>query len=130
MARTNIPLTSLTKDAGANWPTGTAVDPTNGHYIDCTGLTGQVVLWLNNTAVATKVVTVKAGANPPAFRQSLGDVAYTAQASGASVLGPFESARFIQAPGGTDGGTGGRIFLDLAAAITGNIAALFIPDSV
>lgn len=130
MARTAIPLTNLGKDNGIAEPAGTAVDPTNGHYIDCGGLTGQLVLWVNNTFAGTKVVTVKAGANPPAFRQSLGDVAYTAQASGRSFVGPVESARFVQAPGGTDGGTGGRIFVDLAAAITGTIAALFIPDTV
>lgn len=130
MARTAIPLTNLTKDGIINEPAGTAVDPTNGHYVDCSGLTGQLVLWVNNTFAGTKVVTVKAGASPPAFRKDLGDAALTAQASGRSFVGPVEAARFIQAPGGVDGGTGGRIFVDLAAGVTGTIAALFIPDTV
>jgi hypothetical protein len=130
MARTAIPLTLLTANNGINGPAGTAVDPTNGHYVDCTGLSGRVILWVNNTVAATKTVTVKAGASPPAFRKDLGDMVYTAQASGTSYVGPLEAARFLQAPGGTDGGTGGRIFIDLGAAITGNIAALFLPAGV
>jgi hypothetical protein len=130
MARTQIPLTNLSASNGIAAPAGTAVDPSNGHYVDVTGLTGRLLLWVNNTFAGTKLVTVKAGANPPAFRKDLGDLAYTAAASAASFVGPLESARFVQAAGGTDGGTGGRIFIDLAAGTTGNIAALFLPASV
>lgn len=130
MARTLIPLTNLTKDALINEPAGTAVDVPNGHYVDVGSLTGQLILWINNTFAGTKVVTIKAGANPPAFRKDLGDLAVTAPNAARAFAGPFESARFIQAPGGTDGGTGGRIFIDLTAAMTGTIAALFIPDTV
>lgn len=130
MARTAIPLTNLAKDSGIAAPAGTAVDVPNGHYIDCGGQAGRLVLWVNNTNGTNRVVTVKAGSNPPAHRKDLGDLAYTAILSSATYLGPFESGRFIQAAGGTDGGTGGRIFIDLAASITGNIAALFIPDGV
>jgi hypothetical protein len=130
MARTAIPLTNLTKDGLIQEPAGTAVDQANGHYVDCSGLTGQLLLWVNNTFAGTKVVTVKAGANPPAFRKDLGDLAVTAAASARAFVGPVEAARFLQAPGGTDGGAGGRIFIDLAAGITGTIAALFIPDTV
>lgn len=131
MARTAIPLTLLTKDALINEPAGTAVDVPNGHYIDVGGLSGQVILWINNTFGGTKVVTVKAGANPPAFRQALGDAAVTAPNAGRAFAGPFEAARFLQAKGGTDGGTaGGRMFVDLTAGMTGTIAALFIPDTV
>jgi len=125
MARTQIPLTLLTKDALINEPAGTAVDVPNGHYVDVTGLTGQLILWINNTFAGTKVVTIKAGANPPAFRKDLGDLAVTAPNAARAFAGPF-----VQAPGGTDGGTGGRIFIDLTAAMTGTMAALFIPDTV
>lgn len=130
MARTQIPLTNLVKDGGVQIPTATAVDPTNGHYVDVGGLTGQLIITVNNTFAGTKLLTVKAGANPPAFRKDLGDATYTLAASDRAVIGPLEAARFVQAPGGTDGGTGGRVFIDLAAAITGSIAALFIPDTV
>jgi hypothetical protein len=130
MARTQIPLTNLTKDALINEPAGTAVDVANGHYVDCSGLSGQLVLWINNTFAGTKVVTLKAGANPPAFRKDLGDAAVTAPNAARAFAGPFEAARFVQAPGGTDGGTGGRVFIDLTAGMTGTMAALFIPDTV
>ena len=131
MARTQIPLTNLLKDSGVNEGAGTTVDPTNGHYIDVSALTGQLVVILNNTFAGTKVVTIKAGAlNPPAFRNSLGDATFTCQASGRATVGPFEAARFVQPPGGTDGGTGGRVFIDLAAAITGTIWAYYTPDTV
>jgi hypothetical protein len=130
MARTQIPLTNLLATNGIAAPAGTAVDPTNGHYVDVTGLTGRIVIYVNNTVAATKVATVKAGTAPPAFRKDLGDLAYTVGASSAAYIGPLESARFVQSPGGTDGGTGGRIWIDLAAAITGTIAALYIPAGV
>ena len=131
MPRTQIPVTNLVKDSGIQVPVATAVDPTNGHYVDVNGLSGQLLITVNNTAVATKVITVKAGtSNPPAFRKDLGDATFTAAASDRAIVGPLESARFVQPPGGTDGGTGGRIFIDLAAATTGSIAALFIPDTV
>lgn len=132
MPRTLIPLTNLVKDGGIQVPVATAVDPTNGHYVEIGGLTGQLIVSINNTFAGTKLVTVKAGtANPPAFRKDLGDATFTAAASDRCIVGPLESARFVQPAGGTDGGSaGGRVFIDLAAAITGTIAALFIPDTV
>jgi len=132
MPRTQIPLTNLVKDGGIQIPTATAVDPTNGHYVDIGGLTGQLILQVNNTFAGTKVITIKAGtSNPPAFRKDLGDATFTMAASDRCLIGPFESARFVRPAGGTDGGTaGGRVFIDIAAATTGSIAALFIPDTV
>lgn len=134
MARTAIPLTNLTKDGLIAEPAGTAIDQPNGMYIDCSALTGQLVIWVNNTFAGTKTVTVRAGGNPPAFRSSLGDVVVTAGASGRSFVGPVEASRFIQqsagVSGNADGGTGGRVWVDFAASITGTIAALFIPDTV
>lgn len=127
MARTSIPLTNLSKNGGINAPAGTAVDPTNGHVIAVAGRAGKLIIFVHNTLGSTKVLTVKAGVNPPAYRQSLGDLTYTCQASGDSYIGPFESARFVQLPGGTDGGAGGSIFVDLAASITGTISALWMP---
>lgn len=130
MARTQIPLTNLAKNGLVNAPAGTAVDVANGHYIDVGGLAGRLLLWINNTFAGTKVCTIKAGVNPPAYRKDIGDLAVTAPNAAAAYAGPFESARFVQAPGGTDGGAGGRIFLDLTAGMTGTIAALWLPDGV
>ena len=132
MPRTLIPLTNLAKDSGVQVPNVTAVDPTNGHYVEIGGLTGQLLIQINNTFAGTKLITIKAGTlNPPAFRKDLGDATFTVAATDRAILGPFESARFVQPAGGTDGGTaGGRIFVDMAAAITGFVSALFIPDTV
>lgn len=129
MARTALPVTAISP-VGANEVAGTAVDPTNGHYIDAGGRSGQLFIEVNNTVAATKVVTVKAGSNPPALRKSLGDLTFTVAASSRAKIGPIESGRFVQAPGGTDGGTGGRVFIDLAAGITGTIWAYTVPKAV
>jgi hypothetical protein len=130
MARTQIPITNLLANTGIAAPAGTAVDPANGHYVDVSGLSGRLEIYVNNTVAATKVVTVRAGVGPPAFRKDLGDLTYTVAASSAAYIGGLESARFVQAAGGTDGGTGGRIFIDLAAGITGTIAAIQVAANV
>jgi len=122
MARTNVPLSNLVANGGLAEPAGTAVDPANGHVIDVSGLTGQLIIEINNTFAGTKVVTVKAGAvNPPAFRAGLGDITFTVPASSRAFLGPFEGARVFNA---------GGVQVDMAAGITGTIAALFIPDTI
>lgn len=121
MARTNVPLTALVPNGGITEPAGTAVDPTNGHVIDVTSTDAHVIIEVNNTAVTDKVVTVKAGTNnPPAFRKDLGDVAVTVTASTRAFIGPLESARFIQ--------PGQKLNIDMAAGITGTIAALAMPQ--
>jgi len=122
MARTDIPVTPVVANGGMTVPAGVAVDPANGHSISCGGQPGRVIIYLNNTFAGTKVVTLKAGPNPPAFRKDEGDVTYTAAASAVSLIGPFESARVNQAAG--------LINVDLAAGVTGTIAALFLPTTV
>lgn len=55
----------------------------------------------NTHATATLTVTLETGADPPAFRQALGDVtsAPLAAVNGRRIFGPFESGRFAQASG-------------------------------
>jgi hypothetical protein len=131
MPRTAIPITPLLKDGFVQEPTATAVDPTNGHYVDVGGLSGQLVLTVNNTFAGTKVLAVRASSSTRlASRAWLGDAALTLPASARSFVGPLEGSRFVQPQGGTDGGTGGRIFIDLAAGITGSIGAILVPDTV
>lgn len=133
MARTNLPLTNLVGNAGISAPAGTNVDPTNGMNvalasgaIPAASSSDRLVLVVNNTFAGTKVVTIRAGvgggATPgPAFRSGIGDLTYTAQASGVSYIGPFEPARFMQLDG--------SINLDFASGITGTITALLLPRS-
>lgn len=57
-----------------------------------------VVLKLENTAVADEMtVDVEAGANPPAFRAGIGKLTVTLAGGAVKWVGPFESARFLQA---------------------------------
>jgi len=130
MARTNLPTTALLANNGINAPAGTAIDQANGMNvalasgaIPAASSADRVVLYVNNTFAGTKVVTIRAGATqPPAMRAGIGDLNYTAQASGASYLGPFEVGRFVQSDGSLN--------IDFAAGITGTIAALLVPRSI
>lgn len=122
MARTAVTITDIVPNGGVAAPAGTTVDPTNGHSIDAGGVDSRLLIVVNNTAVSTKVVTVKAGVAPQAGLASLGDITFTCPASGISYLGPYESARIAQA--------GGLINVDLAAGITGTIAVLRTPRTV
>ena len=63
MARTVIPITTVVP-AGSNEAAGTAVDPTNGHYVDVGSKSGLLLIVVNNTAVATKVVTSVVAMSP------------------------------------------------------------------
>ena len=114
MPRTATPLTNTPVATGAA-PTATAVDPTNGHVVS-PGSTPleEVLIVVNNTFAGTKVVTIKAGANPPALSAGQGDLAVTCAASTNGIpIGPLESARFLQADG--------TLNIDCAASMTGTI---------
>lgn len=122
MARTAITVTTLTPNAATANPAGTNVDPTNGMVVTGVPLE-ELLLRVTNTFDGTKVVTVKAGDNPPALEAGMGDLAVT-MADGdptAAVqwLGPFTSGRFAQADGSLE--------IDVAASMTGTIAAFRIP---
>ena len=119
MPRTALPITDLTENAGTT-PASSAVDPTNGHTIAAGGKTDKIFLRVNNTNAGAKNVTVKAGVNPPAFRQGLGDLVVSVPATtGERYIGPLESARFAQADG--------SISVDCEAAMTGTISAYRMP---
>jgi len=121
MARTAIPYTSLVGNAAIAQPAGTAVDVTNGHVIAHAEFE-RTLLRVTNTAGADKVVTIKAGAYPPAIASSLGDLTFTVPATtGVFIAGPFESGRFMQADG--------SLYINLASGHTGAITALKLPKA-
>lgn len=124
MARTQIPLTTLTRNVIANIPAGTAIDQANGMYIDLATTAIPVgpgaedlILLVQTTNGANKTVTVKAGVGGgstagAAFHSLLGDLALTATAAnGGGIIGGLESARFMQ--------TNGQIYIDFQSGITG-----------
>lgn len=122
MARVALTLTTLTKDAGTTNPTGTTADPTNDHVLTLSGkeCLEEIFIRFNNTNGTERVATIVAGDNPPASAAGLGNLDVTVPATTGSVLvGPLESARFLQ-----DDGT---LQIDLAASFAGTVAAIRIP---
>jgi hypothetical protein len=127
-ARTQIPLTTLTRNTITDIPTGVAIDQANGMYIDLTTTaipagpgSESVTLMVRTTNGADKTVTVKSGVGGgatagQAFRSGLGDLVLTAHAaSGGGIVGGVESARFMQ--------LNGQVYIDFASGITGFITA-------
>lgn len=131
MARTALPITVLDPTLGANGPTPTAVDATNGMTIALASSAipsgssmWDLVLVFVNTFAGAKSIIVRAGtSNPPAFRKDKGDLTISnAGTSAITYLGGLEPARYVQ--------TDGSISIDFTAATTGTILALLRPHSV
>jgi len=121
MARTALPYTVLAGNAAITQPAGTAVDVANGHAIAHAEFE-RTLLRITNTAGADKVVTVKAGAYPPALAKGLGDLTFTVPATtGVFIAGPFESGRFMQADG--------SLYVDYASGHTGTTTAFKLPKA-
>lgn len=126
MARTNLPLTPLVANSGVAEPAGTAIDQANGmnialasSAIPAAGGARHLILQIKNTFAGTKVVTIRAGVNPPSMRAGVGDITFTAVASANTFIGPFEAGRVLQADG--------SINVDFASGITGTVNAFLVP---
>ena len=133
MARTNLPVTSMVPNSAVLNSAGTAIDVANGMNIvlsstsfPAPGGADTLILYVQNTAAATKTVTVQAGvgggATPGAAFESGKGALVTGNlnaTTGTAFIGPFEVARFVQ--------TDGSINVDFAAGTTGTIWAILIP---
>lgn len=120
MARSAITVTDLTAPANplvpsVTDPAGTTVDQANGNTI--TGVRPEVlVLRVANTSGAAVNVIVRAGALPLAESSGQGDLTVSVAATtGVVWLGPFESARFLQADG--------SVSVDYATGFAGKVTA-------
>lgn len=118
MPRDTVTVTQLTRNAATTQPAGTAINTTNGAQVDA-AKADRIVLRVTNTNGTQRTVTIKAGANPPAFRAGLGDLAVVVPASTGDVLIPVESARFAQADG--------MIYLNFEASMAGVVSAVATP---
>lgn len=114
MARTSLPVTALAANANIAKPAGAAVDTVNGHTIPAAGKSQNLVIEVNNTDASPRVVTIKAGANPPAFR-AVSDLAVSVPASSVRIISLLESAAYIQADG--------SVWIDEETGMTGTIIA-------
>ena len=121
MARDAVTVTALTANAINTNPAGTAISPTNGANIAGVGNTNRLLVRVTNTNGTNRVVTFKAGANPPGPRKGLGDLAITVPATTGDVLVVLESARFVKADGSID--------VDFGASMAGIISAVRLPKA-
>ena len=123
MARTEVTVTKLVKDAATNAPTNVAIVHGDGAAIAAGGDAFGLQIELTNTFAGEKVMTIKAAtANRAAVRSGIGDLAITfAAGDGTPVVKKvlLESARFVQADG--------TIHIDFAADTTGFMRAYRVP---
>lgn len=125
MPRTSVAYTPIVPNGALTDPAGTTIDAalvTAGVVINAAN---PEYTWIRvtNTAVATKVVTVKAGAGPQAWMAGQGDKAATlAATTGVAWFGPFTSAQFQQ--------QGSKLHLDLVTGHTGTITVFKFPKAL
>ncbi len=118
MPRDAVAITSLSPNAATALVAGVAINPANNAVIAAGGNTQRLLIYVNNTFAGAKNVTVKAGANPPAFAAGQGDLTESF-AQNAEKFFVIESARFAQ--------TNGDIYVDFENGMTGVIAAYRLP---
>lgn len=122
MARTLIHSTTLTANAATANPAGTSIDVSNGMYIAAGGPTEELFLRVSHTASSTKTATINAGDSPPG--NVGGSLTVTSTGDGSttpvvSLVGPFTSARFLQADG--------TIEVDFASSSAGTVEVIRLP---
>jgi hypothetical protein len=112
---------------------GTAVDPTNGHQFTNAALPVQArrfLMMINNTFAGSKTVTLKQPVftNPgqlsggPNHRGGVGgDLVLTCAAAGIYMF-TVEIGKYLQPDG--------SLFVDYAAAMTGNVAFFTFPNEI
>lgn len=120
MARTDVPLSELSVNSNLADPAGTSGDATNNHIISGAA-PEEIVIRVVNGDTAAHTATVLAGASPPALSAGQGDLAQSVGASSTEWLGPFTSARFVQADG--------SLHLDLDADTSVTVTAFHMPRS-
>lgn len=119
MARTAVPYQNWSKDSNlteaASGGLGTAIDSTlvtNGVVIEDADPSRSVIRVIN-TAGTAKNVTVRAGANPPAWRAGQGDLVMSVPAGEQAWIPPLTEARYMQA--------GSKVHVDFEAGFTGRV---------
>ena len=131
MARTALTVNTFLPDNATALldPTAQAIDQANGMNLALASgampaaPTGKnVLLKINNTAAGSQNAIIRAGVNPPANRQGLGDLTIAIATTATRWVGPLSSSRFAQADG--------SINVDFNAGTTGNITAFLVPERV
>jgi hypothetical protein len=90
----------------------------------------RTLIRVTNTEGSTNVVTVVAGANPPAHAAGQGNLAVTVAAtSGVQFIGPVESGRFLQPVDDAGVAQGGSLYINFETGMTGTIDVLLLPKA-
>jgi hypothetical protein len=111
-------LVNVGSEAFATAEVADTLDKTNDHRILDGESAGKMILIFHvSAATASDTITLVAGTDDPAFRSGLGDLVYTCAGGAVEVvIGPIETARYIQ--------SNGEIHIDLAGAtIAGTVEA-------
>jgi hypothetical protein len=120
MSRDKITPVELTADAGTdvkNATVATAINTTNGGYIDLNGVSAEkLLIHAKNTEGSTNTVTINSGIYS---RSSLGNLVVTVAATSGEQGIVIETARFKDADG--------YITLDYESGMTGTVAAYLLP---
>lgn len=123
---TAITVNSLAEGGNVALPTADIMDTGTSAVTLAAAVGGEssrVILIVTNTAAANLVVSVLAGDKPPAERAGLGALTTANIAQNASrVLGPFESARYIQ-----DDGSLSVTFTPASSTIACNVTCYKLP---
>lgn len=129
MARTAITWTQALPGQATVQPAPQAIDQANGMNLSQPASVygtfprvagaSRTVLIVNNTTVSSKVITFRAGANPPSMRAALGDINFTLNASTVYYIDMPDPARCTQADGSFN--------VDFASGMTGTISAVGMP---
>jgi hypothetical protein len=101
---TEVPVTDLAANSSVTQPAVNTIDTNGTVPVPAGGALERLVLEIINADDAALTVTIKAGdAGAGAVRGAIGDVSIALAASGSAgdkkIIGPFESARFVQALG-------------------------------
>jgi hypothetical protein len=97
----SITVTACSANGAVNQPAVQAIDTDGTVPIAVGGAMDRLILEIINAAAAALTVTIKAGDNPPSPLAA--DLAVALAATGTPtdkrIIGPFESARFLQDDG-------------------------------
>lgn len=96
-----LTINALAANSVISLPTAQAIDTNGTVPINNPGRTDLLIIEVVNGDDAALTVAVKAGDNPPAHRQGVGDLSVALAASGGGatasrMIGPFEAQRFLQ----------------------------------
>jgi hypothetical protein len=119
MAREQIPVTQLVRNAGTVVATAGTIDTSNGHYIASGAVTGDFILWVDNTG-DEGTVSILPGDNPPSLTAASGTVEVTVDGTAVAFI-KLETGRVTQ--------DDGQIHINFESGMAGSVAAYEVREA-